>query len=124
MQPVAPGEKVTWLEPPVQGRSVIISCAFTGHSIGDDAWPARRNGTQLLGIKLLPNGEKFWLFWQDCPVGPVEQMILSEAQAHMKRQRMVRFSSVTEDTPPPPRRLIFREFTEDHLLVVLDAATQ
>jgi len=124
VQPAAATEKVTWLEPPGQGRSVIISCAFTGQSLADHKWPGRRNGTHLLGTKLLPNGEKFWLFWQDCPAGPVEQMILSEAQAHMKRQRMARFSSITDDTPPAPRRLIFREFAEDQLLVVLDAAAR
>ncbi len=117
-------EKVTWLEPPAQGRSVIISCAFTGQSLTDDKWPGRRNGTHLLGTKLLPNGEKFWLVWQDCPTGPVEQMILSEAQAHMRQQGMVRFSSITDDTPPAPRHLIFKEYPADQLLVVLDAAAQ
>lgn len=116
--------KVTWLDPPSQGRSIIISCAFTGHSLPDNEWPGRSNGTHLLGIKLLPNGEKFWLFWQDCPSSPVEQVILSEAEAHMKRQRMVRFSRITDDTPPASRYLIFREFAEDQLLVVLDAAAR
>lgn len=124
VQSVAASEKVMWLEPPGQGRSVIISCAFTGQSIADDEWPGRRNGTHLLGMKLLPNGEKFWLFWQDCPTGAVEQMIFSEAEAHMKRQKMVRFSAITDDTPPAPRRLLFREFAEDRLLVVLDAAAR
>jgi hypothetical protein len=123
VQPIVT-EKLTWLEPPVQGRSVIISCLFTGQSFADDEWPGRRNGTHLLGTKLLPNGEKFWLVWQDCPTGPVEQMILSEAQAHMKQQRMVRFSSITDDTSPAPRRLIFKEYPADQLLVVLDAAAQ
>ena len=121
-------EKVTWLEPPAQGRSVIISCAFTGYSLVDDEWPNYSNGSHLLGTKLLPNGEKFWLVWQDCPTGPIEQMILSEAQAHMRQQRMVRFSSITDDTPPAPRRLIFKEYFKDYpadqLLVVLDAAAQ
>ena len=123
VQPVET-EKVTWLEPPAEGRSVIISCAFTGQSLADDNWPGRCNGTHLLGTKLLPNGEKFWLVWQDCPTGPVEQMILSEAQAHMRQQGMVRFSSITDDTPPAPRRLIFKEYPADQLLVVLDAAAQ
>lgn len=123
---VQPGatEKVTWLEPPGQGRSVIISCVFTEQSLADDEWPGRRNGTHLLGTKLLPNGEKFWLVWQDCPTGPVEQTILSEAQAHIRQQGMVRFSSITDDIPPAPRRLIFKEYPADHLLVVLDAAAQ
>jgi len=124
VQPAAATEKVTWLEPSGQRRSVIISCAFTGQSLVDHEWPGRRNGTQLLGTKLLPNGEKFWLFWRDCPTGSVEEMILSGAQAHMKRQRMVRFSNITDGTPPAPRRLIFREFAEDQLLVVVDAAAQ
>jgi hypothetical protein len=123
-EPIAVSKKVTWLDPPIQGRSIIITCAFTGQSIADDQWPGCSNGNHLLGIKLLPNGEKFWLFWQDCPASPVEQMILSEADAHMKRQKMVRFSKITDDTPPAPRCLIFREFIEDRLLVVLDAAAR
>ncbi|MBW2004071.1 MAG: hypothetical protein JRI72_05570 [Deltaproteobacteria bacterium] len=117
-------EKVTWLEPPGQGRSLIISCIFSGQSLPDDEWPGRRNGTNFLGTKLLPNGEKFWLIWQVCTTGPIEQQILSEAQAHMKRQRPVRFSSITDDTPPAPRSLIFKEYPTDRLLVVLDAAAQ
>jgi len=117
-------EKVTWLESPGEGRSIIISCIFSGQSLPDDQWPGRRNGTNLFGTKLLPNGEKFWLIWQDCLTGPIEQQIISEAQAHMKRQRPVRFSSITDDTPPAPRRLIFKEYPKDRLLVVLDAAAQ
>lgn len=117
--------KVTWLEPPRQGRSIIISCLFTGQSLSDDEWPGRRNGTQLLGTKLLPNGEKFWLLWQDCPTGPVEQRIFSKAQVHMKQQKMVCFSSITNDTPPAPRHLIFyREHPADQALIVLDAAAR
>jgi hypothetical protein len=51
-------------------------------------------------------------------------MIFSEAEAHMKRQKMVRFSGITDNTPPAPRRLLFRLFAEDQLLVVLDAAAR
>lgn len=122
-QPIVP-DNVSWLEPPKQGRSIIISCLFSGQSISDDEWPGRLNGTQLLGSKLLPNDEKFWLLWQDCATGPVEQNILSEAQAHMKQQKTVRFSKITDDTPPAPRNLIFREFLADGVLIVLDAAAQ
>ena len=117
-------ENVTWLGPPAQGRSIIISCAFSGQCLEDDKWPDHPNGTQLLGTKLLPNDEKFWLVCQDCPTGPVERIMFSEAQAHMRRQRMVRFSSITDDTPPAPRRLIFKEKFEDGLLIVLDASAQ
>lgn len=117
-------EKVTWLDLPREGWSLILSCIFSGQSLQDDKWPGHRNGTKLFGTKLLPNGEKFWLIWQDCLTGPIEQQILSEAQAHMKQQRPVRFSSVTDDTPPAPRNLIFKEFPKDRLLVVLDAAAQ
>ena len=117
-------EKVTWLEAPGQGRSIIISCIFSGQSLPDDEWPGRRNGTHLFGTKLLPSGEKFWLIWQDCPTGPIERGILSEANAHMKRQRPVRFSGINEGTPPAPRNLIFKEYPLGRLLVVLDAAAQ
>jgi len=116
--------KVTWVGPPEQGRSIILSCIFSGQSLHDENWPGRRNGTHLLGTKLLPNGEKFWLIWQDCPTGLIEKSILTEAQIHMERQSPVRFSSVREDTPPAPRHLIFKEFFNDQLLVVLDAASQ
>jgi hypothetical protein len=117
-------EKVTWLQPPGEGRSVIISCIFSGQSLPDEEWPGRRNGTHLLGTKLLPNGEKFWLIWQDCSSGPIEQGLLFKAQAHMKQQRPVRFSNITDDTPPAPRSLIFNEYPTDGLLVVLDAAAR
>lgn len=117
-------KNVTWLEMPEEGRSVIISCIFTGQCLDDNNWPGRRNGTQLLGTKLLPNGEKFWLIWQNCPTSPLEQSILAEAQAHMRKQEMVRFSGITDVTPPAPRNLIFKEYFADQLLVVLDAAAQ
>jgi hypothetical protein len=117
-------EKVTWLEPPEQGRSIIISCIFSGPSLSDDEWPGRCNGTHLLGTKILPNGEKFWLIWQDCQTGQVEEGILSEAEAHMKQQKPVRFSGISDDTPPAPRSLIFKEYPKDRLLVILDAAAK
>jgi hypothetical protein len=117
-------EKVTWLEPPGKGRSIIISCIFSGQSLQDDEWPGRHNGTKFLGSKLLLNKEKFWLIWRDCPTGPIEQQILSEAQAHVNQQRLVRFSNITDDTPPAPRSLIFKEYPADQKLVVLDAAAK
>jgi len=115
---------ITWLKPPDQGRSVIISCIFTGPCLEDDNWPGRHNGTQLLGSKLLPNSEKFWILYQNCPTSNLEQSILFEAQNHMKRQEMIRFSGITNETPPAPRNLIFKELFDEHLLVVLDAAAQ
>ena len=117
-------EKVTWLEPPGYDRSLIISCIFSGQSLPDDEWPGCRNGTNFLGTKLLPNGEKFWLIWQNCPTGQIEQQILSEAKAHKKRQIPVCFSSINDDTPPAPRSLIFKEYPKDRLLVILDAAAK
>lgn len=117
-------EKITWIAPPDKGHSIIISCIFSGQSLTNDEWPGRRNGTNLLGTKLLPNDEKFWLIWQNCPTGQIEEGILSEAQAHIKWQKPVRFSGINDDTPPAPRRLIFKEYPKDRLLVVLDAVAQ
>lgn len=121
--PIA-AKNVTWLETPERGQSIIISCIFTGQCLDDNNWPGRRNGTQLLGTKLLPNTEKFWLVWQKCHTSVVELSILSEAQAHMRKQKMVRFSGITDDTPQATRNLIFKEFFADQLLVVLDASAQ
>ena len=113
---------ITWLEPPEHERSIIISCIFTGQCLEDDNWPGRPNGTCLVGTKLLPNGEKFWLIYQNCPTSKLERTILSEARAHIRKQEMVRFSGITDDTPPAPRNLIFKELFDDRLLVVVDAA--
>lgn len=113
---------VTWLESPGQERSVIISCIFTGQCLEDGNWPGRQNGTQILATKLLPNSEKFWLIYQNCPTSTLERTILTEAQTHKRQQEMVCFSEITENTPPAPRNLVFKELFDDQLLVVLDAA--
>lgn len=115
---------ITWLDPPPLGCSIIVSCVFSGRGLSDDQWPGRRNGTHLVGSKLLPNAEKFWLLWQNCPTTAHEQSMLAEARALMRRPGMVRFSRITDDSPPAPRVLIFKEFQRDRLLVVLDAAAE
>ena len=122
-----PGETVTddeveRIEAPLSGRSIIISCIFSGQCLSNDNWPGRRNRTRLLGSKLLPNGEKFWLIWQDCPTTDLELEILREAEAHAARTDMVPFSRPTDDAGSPERTLIFRDFPEDRCLLVMDAA--
>lgn len=113
---------ISWLDTPALGRSIVVSCVFSGQGLADDQWPGRRNGTHLISSKLLPNGEKFWLLWQDCQTTDIEQSMLVEACQIMKKQTMVRFSTAEDDFPPVPRILIFKEFPRDGLLVVLDAA--
>ena len=115
-------DEVERIEPPGSGRSVVISCIFSGQCLSGDSWPGRRNGTQLVGSKLLPNGEKFWLIWQDCPTSDLERQILREAEAHAARTDMVPLSPAKENTGSPDRTLIFREFPEDRLILVMDAA--
>jgi hypothetical protein len=113
---------ITWILPPASGRSIIISCLFSGQQVQDADWPGRPNQTHLVGSKLLPNGEKFWLVWQDFPTGDVERLMLTEASAHMARTKIVPFSGY-DPCEPALRLLIFREFfVEDHLLIVMDAA--
>lgn len=115
---------ITWLNPPSLGRSIVVSCLFSGPGLSDDQWPGRRNGTHLVGSKVLPNGEKFWILWQDCQTTAHEQSMLAEARALMKQPGMVRFSRITDASPSAPRVLIFKEFRRDRLLVVLDAAAE
>ena len=122
-----PGEttadnEVERIKAPDSGRSIVISCIFSGQCLSNDNWPGRRNRTRLVGSKLLPNGEKFWLIWQDCPTTDLEQDILREAEAHAATTDMVPFSRPKEDTGSPERTLIFREFPEDRCLLVMDAA--
>ncbi|MFZ1805277.1 MAG: hypothetical protein WAU05_15215 [Nitrospira sp.] len=69
----------------------------------------------------MPNGEKFWLIWQDFPTGDLERMMLAEARTHMVKTKMVTFSG-NDPCSPPQRLLIFREFLDDRQLVVMDAA--
>ena len=47
--------------------------------------------------------------------------MLVEARAHMARTKIVRFSE-TDPSAQTPRILSFKEFREDRLLIVLDAA--
>lgn len=110
------------IEPPPPGHSIIISCIFSGQCLPDSDWPGRLNGTTLVGSKLLPNGEKFWLIWQDCPTSELERQILREATAHMSATKLVPFSGSNACNASPERTLIFREFPEDRCLIVLDAA--
>jgi hypothetical protein len=117
-------KKILWIAPPESDHSIIISCIYSGQAVSDDNWPGRSNGTQLVGTKVLSNGEKFWLVWQKCPTGRLEIEILSEAEKHMRQQKLVTFSNLTPDTPPPVRRLIFKEYPNDHCLIVLDAVFQ
>ena len=115
-------DEVEWIEPPGSGRSVVISCMFSDRCLSGDNWPGRRNGTELVGSKLLPNGEKFWLIWQDCPTSDLERETLREAEARAAGTDMVPFSQPRGDTESPDRTLIFREFPEDRCLLVVDAA--
>jgi hypothetical protein len=113
---------ITWIDPPPLGHSIVVSCVFSGQGLSDDQWPGRTNETHLVDSKLLPNGEKLWIFWQDCPTTTHEQSLLAEARTIMGQRRMVRFSGIADDSPPAPRILIFKEFQRDQLLLVLDAA--
>jgi hypothetical protein len=114
---------LTWIDAPGEGRSVIVTCGFSGQVVENDQWPGKANGTHLLGSKILPNGEKFWLLWQNCATTPDELTMLSEASALLSRPGMIYFSGVTWETPLAPRTMIFKEYRADRLLIVLDAAT-
>ena len=115
-------KNVKRIKPPGSGRSIIISCMFSGQRRLNDNWPGRQKRARLIGSKLLPNREKFWLIWQDCPTTELEREILREAEAHAARTDMVPFSRPREDTGSPERTLIFREFFDDRRLLVMDAA--
>ena len=101
---------------------MIISCIFSGQKLPDEEWPGRKNGTVLVGTKHMPNGEKFWLLWQDCPTSQHEAMMFRQGAEVRSQREMVRFSGIPEDAPLGPRLLIFKEFTEERLLVVMDSA--
>ncbi len=117
----ASDKDIAWIQTPAAGHSIIFSCMFSGQCIDDEKWPGRPNGTQLLASELLPNGEKFWLIWQHTAC-PEVSGILAEAHAHKQRQQFVRFSGTTDETPPPARHLVFKEYADAGSLIVIDAA--
>ena len=114
--------KITWIDPPKSTHSIIVSCIFSGQTLSDAEWPGRQNGTHLVGTKLLPNGEKFWLVWQDCPTSDLEHNMILEAKARMAATKMIPFSHRGESSSPPTRSLIFKKCPNKALLLVLDAA--
>ena len=112
---------VTWIDPPSPSHSTIVSCVFSGKSLSDMEWPGRKNGTQLAGTKLMPNGEKFWLLWQHCATSHLEREILRGARATVATKKVVPFVQRDRHSKPT-RTMIFKEFPDSGLLVVLDVA--
>ena len=117
-----PDKKTIWIAPPTLTQSIIISCIFSGQCFANGDWPGRQNGTRIITSKLLPNGEKFWLLWQDCPTSEMEQTMLRKAKARMATTNMVQFSRPKEHFELPTSTLIFMESKRDRRLLVLDAA--
>ena len=115
-------KEITWINPPKQDHSIIVSLIFSGSDLTDEKWPGRSNGTNLTITTVLPNREKLWLLWQECPTSDLEKSMLSEARRIQKNQKPVRFSSARDHNSPGPRTTIFK-LCEDRLLVVLDAAS-
>jgi hypothetical protein len=120
-QTLARERGVKWINRPAPERSVIVSCVFSGQELDDMRWPGRDHDTQVAGSKRLPNGEKFWLLWQDCPTSDHERIMLLEARARIATSNAVPFSSADRSVAAS-RVLIFKEFPADRLLVVVDAA--
>ena len=113
-----------WIDPPDVSHSIIISCIFSGQSLQDANWPGRANGTNFVGSKHLPNEEKLWLIWQNCPTSELERNILREAADHMVNTDMVQLNRNNECVEASKRILIFKEFHDSQCLVVLDSAGQ
>jgi hypothetical protein len=113
---------ITWIPAPAADYSVIVTCGFSGQLLPNEEWPGRKNGTHLIGTKLLPNGEKLWVLWQYCPTSPLELSMLAEARTLLAQPGMVHFTAAANDPVPAPRILIFKDCPAEHLLVILDAA--
>ena len=115
-------DKVERVAAPDSGHSIVVSCIFSNQQLPNNSWPGRRNRTRLVGSKLLLNGEKFWLIWQESPTSDLEREILREAETHVVSTDLVPFSRLKQGTGSPDRTLIFKEFPEDRCLLVIDAA--
>lgn len=113
--------KLTWLPTPAVGRSILVTCGFSGQTIADDSWPGRDNGVVLLASKLLPNGEKAWVLWQDCETNRLETDALNRARERMATGGLIPFANATSDSRAP-RTFIFVESIPDRHLLVIDSA--
>jgi hypothetical protein len=90
--------------------------------VEDATWPGKANGTQLIGTKILPNGEKFWLLWQDCPTSERELSMMRSARDRLAREQMLPFKSTGDSKEAIARMLVFEEDKPQPVLVVLDMA--
>ena len=106
--PAISEKEINWIEPSTSDHSIIVSCVFSGQQIQDDEWPGCQNQTHLVASKCLPNGEKFWLLWQDCPTSVLERSMLIDARKKVATTNMIPFSGRNE-CGISPRRLIFKE---------------
>lgn len=110
-----------WISDPGPDRSIIVTCGYSGQSVADDAWPGKPNGSQLVATKVLPNGEKFWLLWQDCPTSEREHRMMRSARDRLSQESMIPFSSA-DSAVPMSRILVFEEDKPHPVLVILDMA--
>lgn len=114
--------RLLWLPDPGRDRSIIVTCGYSGQSVSDEDWPGKPNGTQLVATKTLPNGEKFWLIWQDCPTSERELSMMRSARDRLAREAMIPFRSTSAGDQPMARILAFEEDKPQPVLVVLDMA--
>lgn len=114
--------RLLWISDPGHGRSIIVTCGYSGQSVSDEDWPGKPNGTQLVATKTLPNGEKFWLIWQNCPTSERELSMMRAARDRLARKAMIPFRSTSASDQPMARILVFEEDKPQPVLVVLDMA--
>lgn len=113
--------KLTWIPTPAVGRSILVTCGFSGGTIADDHWPGREKGVVFLASKLLPNGEKTWILWQDCKTEQLELDVLNRSRERIVTGGIIPFAASPVGAPAP-RTFLFSESAADRHLLVIDSA--
>ena len=113
---------IEWLPPPAEGRSVIVHCVFSGSLRDDSRWPGRENGLKFLRSTLLPNGEKFWIVWEDLETTPVERSIIRQTHEKRAAEPMVEFTKPIEAGDGGARAVAFGINKEFEGYFIVDVA--
>jgi hypothetical protein len=120
-QPVS-APSLQWIAPPEGGGVVAVAAIFTGSRRPTSDWPGRERGDQLLGYKLLPNGEAFWLvYYATTAHRRVDEVLGIVRQRAATEQPLV--STSVPPRPFPGRRMTAFDFHKnERTLLMIDAA--
>lgn len=119
---VRKSSEIVWIPNPKAGSSVVITCGFSAPTQLERGWPGHKRGTQLIGAKLLPNGELFWLVCIEQPTDAVEIAVIEKARERVAREAAIPFEPTQRLRSTGARLTAFRDCSDFEALLVVDMA--